>query len=59
MTPETNVELEFPEDQKELVIYAAYDPETKQVKIDHRFLGSQGRIEDVISNYGIGTEAAN
>ena len=59
MTPETNVELEFPEDQKELVIYAAYDPETKQVKIDHRFLGSQGKIENVISNYGIGTEAAN
>ena len=32
---------------------------TKQVKVDHRFLGSQGKIEDVISNYGIGTEAAN
>ena len=59
MTPDTNVELEFPKGQQEMVIYAAYDPVTKQVKVDHRFLGSQGRIEDEISNFGIGTEAAN
>lgn len=57
--PGTDVELEFPEGQREMVIYAAYDPNTKQVSIEHRILGSQGKIEDVISNYGIGTEAAN
>ena len=59
MTPDTNVELEFPKGEQEMVIYAAIDPVTGEVNVGHRFLGRQGSIENVISNYGIGTEAAN
>ena len=57
-TPDKDLEVEFPKGDKGLVIYAKIN-DKGEIDLEHRFIGPEGRIEDVISNYGIGTEGEN